>query len=80
MKQEDACEAYDWLPSIVRSLTPAIKELCYSSNSEVASYTLPLVHLAVEQGLVYGVDWVECVLHHLASPHRTVLFRVTHNP
>ena len=68
---------YDWLPSIIRSLSPSIKALCYCSNAEILSYTLSFLLLTIQQGLVYGVNWVEPVIRHATTPNRTVAHRRT---
>lgn len=66
------CELYDWLPSLIRSLSHSIKQLSYSQHPQIASYALAFIHQAIQQGLLYAVDCIELSVRHLTSPIRTV--------
>ena len=66
------CEPFDWLPNIVQTVAPSIKKTCLSSSPEVIHVTLAYINLVLDEGLIYGADYVEIAVKYLACPQRTV--------
>lgn len=66
------CEPFDWLPSIVQTVTPSVKKICLSSSPEVIHVTLAYLNSVLDGGLIYGADYVEIAVKYLLCPQRTV--------
>ena len=65
-------DIYDSLPSIVRALSTSIKQLVYTSHTQIVAYALSFIYHAIQQGLLYAVDCIDLVVYHLPSSTRTV--------
>ena len=66
------CEPFDWLPSIIQTVTPSVKKTCLSSSPEVISVTLAYLNSVLDGGFIYGADYVEIAVQYLLCPQRTV--------
>lgn len=68
----DSCEAYDWLPSLVRTVTPSMQSCCYDPHTSTQSLAIAFMYHAHLQGILYGTDCIDAVIHLLPSKARVV--------
>ena len=72
VEDDNTLDIYDSLPSIVRALSTSIKQLVYTSHTQIVAYALSFIYHAIQQGLLYAVDCIDLVVYHLPSSTRTV--------
>lgn len=68
----DSYEVYDWLPSLVRTVTPNMNACCYDPHVSTQSLAIAFLYYAHLQGILYATDCIEAGIHLLPSKTRIV--------
>lgn len=68
------CEAFDYLPNIIRCVIPSVKKACSSTVLDIANLSLAILNTVLNGGFIYGADYCEIGVKHMSCPHRTVDF------
>ena len=66
------CDAFDYLPHIIRCVIPSVKKACSSTVLDIANLSLAILNSALDGGFIYGADYCEIGVKHMSCPHRTV--------
>ena len=68
------CDAFDYLPNIIRCVIPSVKKACLSTVLDITNLSLAILNSVLDGGFIYGADYCEIGVKHMTCPHRTVDF------